>query len=196
MIYLFTDNFYLRTGIEHAMSPVEIECLDAVNFISKITSATKDIFLIDDNIMHREIFSNHLSIAHNNRIIFINTNRNINSEFLRVNLGHAFVNKKTIPGELPKVLESIFDKYNLLINMKHHRKLTPTEKRVLLDTVNGKNINEITMTTGLNNKSIYAYRKRVCLKMGVNRFQDIFPFPGFLLIALSDGEQKDVYHKF
>lgn len=193
MMYLFTDNFYLQTGIEHAILPMAIESLDAVSFISKITSATTDVFLVDDNIIHREIFSDHLSIAHNIRFIFINTNRNISPDFLRANLGHVFVNKKTTPGELSQTLDDILVKNDWLINIKDYRKLTPTEKRVLLGTINGKNIKEIAMKTGLNNKTIYAHRKRACLKMGVNRFQDMFPFPGMLLIALSASEQEEVH---
>lgn len=195
MMYLFTDNFYLRTGIEHAISPMKIECLDAVSFVSKITSVTTDVFLVDDNIIHRELFSDHLGTAHNTRFIFINTNRNISPDFFRANLGHVFVNKKTNPVELSQTLDNILAKNEWLINIKDHRKLTHTEKRVLLGTINGKNIKEIAMSTGLNNKTIYSHRKRVCLKMGVNRIQDMFPFPGLLLIALSLRAEEGVLHE-
>lgn len=118
MVYIFTDNFYLRNGIEHAMFPIKVACIDADYFVSKTTTPPEDIFLIDDNSIYSELFFQHFSISHTTKFIIINTNRNIKPDFFKINLGYSFVDKITTPNELPRTLENILKKMTVRLILK------------------------------------------------------------------------------
>lgn len=185
MIYVITNNNFLRIGLINCLHPLQLISLYDDKCMDKINDTISNVFIIDDSITYHSDYKRINFNSKNNTIIFINTNKEIEPNFLKINSRcHLLERSLTLKGIKNETLKIMSGKIKITVrNTK--TMLSQREKDVLQASMMGLSVQEIALRTNLQDKTVYHYRKSACLKLGVPRFLDMIAIRNSFLIALS-----------
>ncbi|GMQ39859.1 hypothetical protein EAI6_41110 [Enterobacter asburiae] len=185
MIYVITNNNFLRIGLINCLHPLVLISVYHDKCLDKINDTVSNVFIVDDSITFNPSYKRINFNSKNNTIIFINTNKEIEPNFLKVNSRcHMLERSLTLKEIKSEILKIMSGKIKVTVrNTK--TMLSQREKDVLLASMMGLSVHEIALRTNLQDKTVYHYRKNACLKLGVPRFLDMIAIRNSFLIALS-----------
>jgi DNA-binding CsgD family transcriptional regulator len=195
MIYLLTNNYYLRIGILNLLHPFEIISLHSAEDYNKANPEGEGVIIIDDSFHDPNLNIKTYSGTRLKKTVFIKTNKGVNIDFRKINIrNHVLEQPLNLMGfrlQMIKIINQQHDKESLNPKMM----LSSKEFQVLLATTKGRSVRAIAHKMELKDKTIYNYRKSACLKLGVGKFSNIILAKTSFLIALLLTDEPILSHE-
>lgn len=176
MIYLFTENIYLRLGITAALYPIMVECvpINEADHIAYAEIKEGDLLLIDPNMSFDAIIQGFSRYPYEMKVIFLNSDKLKEFNFRLLYPSSWVLNTRITSDEFRKTIINIITKKKR--PLPSHNILNKTERYVLLESLKGLSVKEIAKSSNLKEKTIYHNVKSACNKMGVDKVWKIVPF--------------------
>ncbi|WMY73535.1 LuxR C-terminal-related transcriptional regulator [Buttiauxella selenatireducens] len=186
-IYILTENNYLFYGIEQSLSEhVNCQCIhlnpaeyDASKHLHLIQR--RDVFIIAND-FHNMDFSLLMKLNETDASVIIATDNaewNISSIFRFATIMRRFY------------LSDLLQNIHLIQPVRSKKiklpKITISEKRVLLLTFKGIDIDYISSRLNISTKTAYSHQRNAFKKIGIRKIHDIFRLPGNYISYLCQG---------
>lgn len=185
MIYVITDNNYLFESIRYAMHPLIAQKATVENILKQDFLWDGDVVLIDDNIALRNYDFEFKNSKRKFSVVFLNTVRNSNIDFLRVHYTYHMLKRNIrLKDFRTKMMKILTGKIRTPVR-NYKTMLSERERQILRASIHGYSIRDIARATGLKEKTVYNYRKSACIKLGATRFLDLVPFTSSFMVAAS-----------
>ncbi|MCU6306457.1 helix-turn-helix domain-containing protein [Enterobacter quasiroggenkampii] len=169
MVYIVSDNYFLAKGFEYLLFPVKIEILSLSEWcdfdMAKFSS--NDLLLIDKSNANNIFVSNINLYDIGLTIAYIYGPRSPYVNMSIVNLYCNAINSGVAVTEIRARVIQIMTEKN--INTLHKVTLTAREKLIFPKVMAGFSVQDIASELGLCQKTIYAYRQKICRKFGVEK---------------------------
>lgn len=176
MIYVFTENMFLKQGMISALYPLLVEFLpvhehDHPAFAGIMAG---DVVLIDTHLSFHTLLQTLTRYSCDIKIAFLNnhTFREIN---FRVLYSSSWIINARVP--LDELRTSVLNIITERSRPPSYRNaLSYKETYVLLESMKGISVQDIARESGLNQKTVYHNRKSACRKLGVDKVWEVLPY--------------------
>ncbi|KLG05707.1 hypothetical protein YA49_18710 [Enterobacter cloacae subsp. cloacae] len=176
MIYVITENIFLKNGITSALYPMLVEFIPVHEYDHSVYAsiASGDVVLIDTHLSIHAVLSKLAHYSRDIKIVFLN-----NDKLRKINFGVLYSSSWMIDARVPldelriSVLKVITEHYK---PSSCRNSLSYKETYVLLESMKGTSVQDIARESGINEKTIYHNRKSACRKLGVNKVWEVLPY--------------------
>ena len=181
MIYIITSNYFLWIGLKSLLQPVNIKslCTSACIF-SMCNQLNEGDILLFDELQLQTLDESQLKnmMLSCNIIILVEPTR----------VSNTFSNGLFIP--INTDLHTLHSKLTKKIHSKPsdfiETDLTTLQKRIAILALRGYDVKKISFITGVNTKTVYYNRLRVCNSFGVRNIRDLLKYKVLLKCSLTN----------
>lgn len=176
MIYVYTENMFLKQGMISALYPLLVEFIPVHEHghPADVGIMAGDVVLIDTHLSFHTLLQTLTRYSCDIKIAFLN-----NDTFREINFRVLYSSSWIINARVPldelrtSVLNIITERsrppsYRNALNYK--------ETYVLLESMKGISVQDIARDSGLNQKTVYHNRKSACRKLGVDKVWEVLPY--------------------
>lgn len=181
MIYVFTENMFLKQGMISALYPLLIEFIPVNEDEHPVHAQVMagDVVLIDTHLSFHTVLEALEHYSRDIKIVFINSDKFSKVDFRILSSSSWIVNARVPLDELRNsVLKIITQRARPSSDCNS---LNYKETYILLESMKGTSVRKIARESGINVKTVYHNRKNACRKLGVDKVWKVLPYS--LLLA-------------
>jgi len=165
MIYVFTENMFLKQGMISALYPLLVEFIPVHEHDHPAYAGIMagGVGVVDKHLFFFTI-----------KVVFLN-----NDKLREVNFRVLYSSSWVINARVPldelrtSVLKVITERSR---PSSYRNTLSYKETYVLLESMKGTSVQDIARESGINQKTVYHNRKSACRKLGVDKVWEVLPY--------------------
>lgn len=176
MIYLFTENIFLKQGVNAALYPLLVETVtvDEYDRCAAESMMEGDVLMIDPHLAFNTVLQMVSRYSHDLKIVFLNSDKFREVNFRMLYSSSWVLNSRLSLTNFRTGFLKILAGKNQPLSCR--TLLSIKERYVLLASMKGLSAQDIAKESGIKVKTIYHNRKSACRKLGIDKVWEIVPY--------------------